>query len=107
MPFKTKHTRAAHVRRHRSGMRSLMTMAGMGLLGASIIRELRLPSSERTWHGLLFGRVPYDLRPPTFHRVVNAIWQPDSDRVFTPTAFGVGWSVNLAALARPFGHSPT
>jgi Family of unknown function (DUF5808) len=107
MPFKTKNIRAAHMRRRRSGMRSLMMMVGIGLLGASIIRELRLPPSERTWHGLVFGRVPYDLRPPTFDRVVNAIWQPDSGRLFTPTALGVGWSVNLAALARPLGHSPS
>ena len=72
------------------------TLTGLLLLGAAVFRELSLPSTERTWHGTLFGRVPYDLRPPTIQRLVSSVWRPSDPRVLVPTAFGVGWTINLA-----------
>ena len=84
----------------RRGLRSLAQLIGLGLLIASIVRELRLPKQERTWHGVVFGRVPYDLRPPSFARLKAAFWNPANPHLVVPTAFGVGWSVNLAALRR-------
>jgi Family of unknown function (DUF5808) len=72
----------------------------IGLLGAAVAKELRKPASERTWHGQLGGLVYYDFRPPTPTRVRESFWNPESDRLFTPTVFGVGYSVNLARLAR-------
>ncbi len=82
----------------RNGIRNLARFVGLALLLASVVRELRLPKAERTWHGVLFGKVPYDLRPPTFARLKAALWNPQSSRVVVPTALGVGWTVNLAAL---------
>jgi len=78
------------------GLRGLATLTGLLLLGAAVFRELSLPSTERTWHGTLFGRVPYDLRPPTIQRLVSSVWRPSDPRVLVPTAFGVGWTINLA-----------
>jgi hypothetical protein len=83
---------------HCSGLRDLARLIGFALLLAAVIRELRLPKRQRTWHGLLFGRVPYELRPPTFARVKSTLWNPRNSQVLVPTALGVGWSVNLAAL---------
>src|SRR5438093_2270611 len=80
------------------GLRDLASLIGLVLLIASIVRELRLPTGKRTWHGVVFGKVPYDLRPPTFDRLKAVIWNPQNARMVVPTAFGVGWTVNLAAV---------
>ncbi|MBV9168904.1 MAG: hypothetical protein JOZ81_02320 [Chloroflexi bacterium] len=77
------------------------------MLGLAIVQELRLPPEQRTWHGTLFGRVPYDLRPPTPDRFLRTFWNPDQDAVLVPTAFGVGWGVNVAALLRVLGSGET
>lgn len=67
----------------------------------AVVKELRTPADERTWHGRLFDFVPYDLRfPPTLERLRNAWWNPDDERIFTPRAFGVGWSVNVGRLVK-------
>jgi hypothetical protein len=84
--------------RNRHALRDLTRLVGLVLIVASVIRELRLPKQERTWHGVVFGKVPYDLRPPTFNRLKAVIWDPANPHMLVPTAFGVGWSVNLAAL---------
>ena len=82
----------------RTGLRNLAQLVGLVLLVASIVRELRLPKHKRTWHGVVFGKIPYDLRPPTFDRLKAVIWNPRDSRIVVPTAFGVGWTVNLAAV---------
>jgi Family of unknown function (DUF5808) len=84
-------------RRH-GGVRDLARLIGLGLLIASVVRELRLPKEKRTWHGVVFGKVPYDLRPPTFERLKATFWNPENSHIVVPTALGVGWTVNLAAL---------
>jgi uncharacterized protein DUF5808 len=84
--------------RNRHALRDLTRLIGLVLVMASVIRELRLPKQERTWHGVVFGKVPYDLRPPTFSRLKAVIWNPRNPQIVVPTAFGVGWTVNLAAL---------
>ena len=71
----------------------------MALLGMAIAKELRLPRDERTWHGTLFGFVPYDLRVPTLDRLRRSLWSPDDNRLVLPRAFGIGWSPNFARLA--------
>jgi hypothetical protein len=53
----------------------------------------------------VFGKVPYDLRPPTFERLQTTLWNPKDSHVFVPTALGVGWSVNLAAVRARLGAS--
>jgi uncharacterized protein DUF5808 len=82
----------------RHALRDLTRLIGLVLIVASVIRELRLPKQERTWHGVVFRKVPYDLRPPTFSRLKAVIWNPRNPHIVVPTAFGVGWTVNFAAL---------
>jgi Family of unknown function (DUF5808) len=73
---------------------------GVALLAAAVATELRKPAAERTWHGAIARKIPYDLRAPTFSRVKRSVWAPDDDRVFTPQPFGVGWTVNVGRIAR-------
>jgi hypothetical protein len=89
---------SARVRGANHALRNLARFVGISLLIASVVRELRLPKEQRTWHGVVFGKVPYDLRPPTFGRLKAALWNPADPHVLIPTALGVGWTVNLAAL---------
>ena len=74
------------------------TFIGLLLVGAAVIRELRLPPERRTWHGRLWGRIPYDLRPPSVARIAHTLWDPDNPRVLVPTAFGVGWTLNVGSF---------
>jgi hypothetical protein len=80
------------------GWRGLLTLGGLLLLGSAVARELQRSPEQRTWHGQLFGMVPYDLRPPTLDRLAHSVWNPDNERVLVPTPFGIGWTVNAAAL---------
>jgi len=96
--------RRKHARRT-SRFQRFTSVLGIALVVASVLRELRLPPVQRMWHGALFGRIPYDWRPPTLQRVLNAFWQPTSTSVLRPSVFGVGWSVNLAALLHPIRHA--
>jgi hypothetical protein len=52
--------------------------------------------------GKLFGLVPYDLRLPTPERLRQKVWDPESDEIISPAVFGVGWTLNLAALKRRY-----
>ena len=76
---------------------------GLLLIALAIANELRKPSEERTWHDRLFGVLPYDFRFPTWTRLKQTLWNPQSDRIFVPQVFGVGWSVNLGGLLRRTG----
>ncbi|HEX8966416.1 MAG TPA: DUF5808 domain-containing protein [Chloroflexota bacterium] len=84
------------------GWRGPVTLLGIGLVLASVIRELSLPAGQRTWHGKLFEVVPYDLRLPEPKRIARTLWDPDNTHILVPTAFGVGWSFNLAGLRHRF-----
>jgi hypothetical protein len=77
----------------------LVRTATLAAIAGAIYREMRLPAEERTWHGRLLGFIPYDFRPPTPRRVVDAYWNPKSPRLFNDQPFGVGWALNLAAAA--------
>ena len=76
-------------------LRRLARFTAFGLVVAAVATELAKPESERTWEGTVFGLVPYDFRPPTWQRIRDAYWNPNSDRLFSDRAFGVGWAVNL------------
>jgi len=67
---------------------------------AALVQELTQPRQFRTWHGRVAGFIPYDFRKPTLRRVIDVLWAPENPRLFTDTAFGVGWSLNLAQLPR-------
>ncbi len=77
------------------GTRPLIRVPGVALVVAAVVTELRKPEEERTWNGTLGGVVPYDFRPPTWDRIRNAYWNPNSDELFSDRVFGVGWAVNL------------
>jgi hypothetical protein len=64
---------------------------------AAVCQELEKPREERRWNGKL-GVVPYDFRIPTIARLKQTFWNEENDRIFTKTAFGIGWGVNIYAL---------
>jgi hypothetical protein len=93
--------------RSRRSMNPIKVLAA-ALVVAALIRELRLPQEERTWHGLLGGFVPYDFRPPSWERVRSTFWNPEGP-VIVGRVFGVGWTVNVGAAvarARSLAGSP-
>jgi hypothetical protein len=65
------------------------------LIVGAVATELAKPPEERTWHGKVLDLVPYDFRPPTWERIRDAYWNPESDRLFSDRVFGVGWAINL------------
>jgi uncharacterized membrane protein len=69
-----------------------------GLTAAVVVTELRKPPEEREWHGKLGGFLPYDLRPPTFAKVRDRVWDTDNPNLIVPHAFGIGWTVNFGRL---------
>ena len=78
------------------------TGVGIGLLGAALITELRKSPDQRTWEGMIAGRIPYDLRRPTLARVRQRLWTPSDRRIVVPTVFGVGWTINAGRLLEPW-----
>jgi len=82
------------------GLRGLLRLAVIGLVVAAVATELAKPEEERTWHGRLWGTVPYDFRPPTWERIRSAYWNPDSDVLLSDRVFGVGWAINLYQAKR-------
>ncbi len=83
-------------------LRGLVSVVGAALVGLAVAQELRKPAGRRTWHGQLWGRIPYEFRPPTPQRLRSAYWAPEDSHLFTPTpkAVGVNRCVNLARLAQ-------
>ena len=71
------------------------------LVVLAIREQLRLPPEERTWHGRIAGRIPYDFRPPTAQRICDTFWNKNTSQILVPQAFGVGWTVNLYPLLHP------
>ena len=86
-------------RRRRMTLRRLISMTIFALGVAAVVKELRTPRNQRTWHGLVAGFVPYDFRPPTLERIREKMWNEAGPLVNGPV-FGVGWTVNLGAAKR-------
>jgi hypothetical protein len=76
-------------------VRRLARFTAFGLVVAAVATELTKPEAERTWEGRVLGVVPYDFRPPTWRRIRDAYWNPNSEHLFSDRVFGVGWAVNL------------
>jgi len=85
------------------GIRGLVTVLALTAAGAALAQELALPPDRRTWHGKVLGFVPYDFRPPCIHRISSTFWDPANEYVLVPQAIGVGWTVNLGAVATKLG----
>ena len=81
----------------RSGGVKPLKVLAIALAIAAVVKELRLPKEERTWHGALGGFVPYDFRMPTLDRIKAAFWNPDG-ALIVGRPFGVGWTINLGAV---------
>lgn len=86
-------------KRRRGRVRRTVKLVSMALLGYAVVEELRKPKDQRTWHGALFGWLPYDLRMPTPTRIKATLWAPEDERLLVPRVFGVGWSPNLGRVA--------
>lgn len=76
-------------------------MAGVvtGLTAAAIGQELAKEPAERTWQGKVAG-VPYNFRLNDWRDIAREYWNPESDRILTPHAIGIGWGINVAALVQ-------
>jgi hypothetical protein len=83
--------------------RRIVKLAAFAVTVAAIVEQLRLPAEQRTWEGRVGGLVPYDFRMPTLERAKSRWWNPEDDRLFVPTVFGVGWTINAARIARVLG----
>lgn len=83
--------------------RRIVKLAAFAVTVAAIVEQLRLPADQRTWEGRVGGLVPYDFRVPTLERAKSRWWNPQDDRLFVPTVFGVGWTINAARLGRVLG----
>jgi hypothetical protein len=77
---------------HQHGIQQLLRLVWVGLVVAAVVKELRTPSEERTWHGVVAGFVPYDFRVPTVARLRERVWAPE--HLLNPQPFGVGWTLN-------------
>ena len=76
-------------------LRRVVRVTTFVLIVGAVATELAKPPEERTWQGKVLGVVPYDFRPPTWERIRDAYWNPESDSLFSDRVFGVGWAINL------------
>lgn len=70
-----------------------------GLTAAAIGQELAKAPADRSWKGRVAG-IPYNFRLNEWPDIATEYWNPDSDQILSPHAVGLGWGVNLAAVAR-------
>lgn len=82
-----------------SVLNRLATATVAALVVGSVVQELRKPIDKRTWEGRIVG-VPYDYRAPTAERLRSTWWAPEDTRVLVPTAFGLGWDLNVGRVLR-------
>ena len=83
--------------------RRFVKLVAFGLVVAALIDQFRRDPEDRTWEGSVAGIVPYDFRMPTIERARSRWWNPEDERLFVPTVFGVGWTINVARLAGLLG----
>jgi hypothetical protein len=86
-------------RRRWSTFDTLLLGAVGALVTTSVVREFRRPPAERTWRGKVLG-IPYDYRPPTADRLRSTWWAPEDERLLKPTAYGLGWDLNLGRVVK-------
>jgi hypothetical protein len=85
-------------KKKRGGLRNLVTTTAIALAAAAVVKELRTPPEQRTWHGKVASVVPYDFRMPTVERFKERVWNPEADSYVGPRVFGVGWTVNAGKV---------
>ncbi|MHB1135755.1 MAG: DUF1648 domain-containing protein [Coriobacteriia bacterium] len=47
--------------------------------------------------------MPYDFRGASVERISSRVWNPADPRIFMPRMFGLGWTINLGAIAVKLG----
>jgi len=47
-----------------------------------------------------FLNIPYDFRLPTWKRIKERCWNSNDPQIFTPKAFGYGWTINFYQVLR-------
>jgi hypothetical protein len=82
----------------RGGLRRVVMLTTTALAATAVVKELRQPQEQRTWHGTVAGFVPYDFRMPTVARMRERMWAPENPHLLQPRSFGVGWDVNVGRL---------
>ena len=73
-------------------------LVAIGLVVAAVVKELRTPADQRTWHGVVAGFVPYEFRVPTLDRMRERWWNPHNEHLLVPHVFGVGWTLNVGRV---------
>ena len=84
----------------RRGFQQVIRLVTFGLVVASVVKELRTPVEERTWHGVVAIFVPYDFRMPTIARFRERMWDPQGENLVNPRVFGVGWTVIVGKVVK-------
>jgi hypothetical protein len=83
-----------------SGPRRLLTWIALIVTAMAVWEQLRRPMTVQPTPNTV-GR---NRRSSSgFHhreRARSRWWNPDDERLFLPTVFGVGWTVNLARLPK-------
>lgn len=59
---------------------------------------VRAPQPATPGHGRVFG-IPYDVRFPTADHIAERMWNPRDPRIWMPRVFGMGWDLNMGAVA--------
>ena len=82
----------------------MRTLGSVWRLVATVISVAVVVHAYRTRqsHGTYY-KVPFDFRFPTVDRIRQRLWNPRDHRIFTPSVFGVGWSVNFHEAGRRLG----
>lgn len=93
----TSHDTDEDKRGPKHGVQKVIRLITLALAAASVVKELRTPADQRTWHGTVAGFVPYDFRFPTLSRIRAAVWNPEG-RLISARAFGVGWTLNAGRV---------
>ena len=88
----------------KGGVKDVVRLITIALTIAAVVKELRTPHEERTWHGAVVGFVPYDFRRPTLARIRERMWAPQDPRLVNPRVFGLGWTVNVGRLVTLVRH---
>lgn len=89
-------------KKKRSTLKDLVRLVTLTVAVIAIVKELRKPAEERTWHGKVGDFIPYDFRVPTVERLRDTYWNPDGP-FLSAKAFGVGWAPNFGVLKRLTG----
>ncbi len=75
------------------------------ILTTMIAASKLLEDSGVRLNGSAIG-IPYDFRVPTLQRIKERIWNSNDSRIFTPMAYGAGWTINIPSLFRALkGHT--